>query len=242
MQHRSTFFSVAAVLICCFFLIIPASASVMGSLAIGSGVNTVSVGLTSITWNGQFQVSATTDLTYDNPSQTLPVGSSGNLVDLTTASTFPVDGFMTFTAAADLALNLLGIGPGSANTTCAGLAVGQSCSVFAGSPFVLTQESTGTEIDLAAFGTATDNTSDVSSWFGQFSTTITAMHGVSGVITPADIQNFFATNPTGEITSPYSGTFIATFTPIPEPSSLLMSVIGGSLILFAMSRRQSKNR
>jgi hypothetical protein len=214
----------------------------MGTLAIGSGPNTVSVGVTSITWNGQFQVSGTTDLTYDSPTQTLPIGSDGNLVDLTTATPLPVADFMTFTAAPDLAFDLMGIGPGSSNTTCAGLALFASCSVFAGSPFVLTQESTGTEIDLAAFGTATDNTSDVSAWFGQFSTTITSLKGFTGVITPADIQSFFQSNPTGLITSPYSGTFIATFTAIPEPSSLLMSLIGGSLILFAMSRRQSKNR
>jgi len=241
-QNKSTFFSVAAVLICCSFLIMPASASVMGTLAIGSGPNTVSVGVTSITWNGQFQVSGTTDLTYDDPSQSLPIGSDGNLVNLTTSTPLPVNDFMTFTAAPDLAFDLMGIGPGSSNTTCTGLALFASCSVFAGSPFVLTQESTGTEIDLAAFGTATDNTSDVSAWFGQFSTTITSLKGFNGVITPADIQSFFQSNPTGLITSPYSGTFIATFTAIPEPSSLLMSLIGGSLILFAMSRRQSKNR
>jgi hypothetical protein len=241
-QPRSTFFSLAAVLICCFFLIIPASASVTGSLALGSGLNTVSVGLTSITWNGQFQVSGTTDLTYDNPSQSLPIGSNGNLVDLTIATVLPLNDFMTFTAAPDLAFDLISIGPGSSNTTCAGLALFASCSVYAGSPFVLTQESTGTEIDLAAHGTATDNTSDVSDWMGQFSTTITALPGFTGVITPFDIQSFFSTDPTGKITSPYSGTFVATFTAIPEPSSLLMSVIGGSLILFAVSRRRQSNR
>jgi hypothetical protein len=236
-------FTVTASLSCAFLLTAStAGATVLGQLDIGVNTSTVSVGTSTIDWNGPFTVTNGTTLTYDTGTA-LPVGTTGDLTNLNAMTTvFPLDDFMTFNGIAGLAFNLSSIGPGSADTDCAAAtAVGDSCSAFTGSPFVLTATSTGTEVGLSATGTAVDGSGKVSTWFGAFDETITALAGYSGVITPADIQSYFGANPTGAITSPYSGTFIVSFTSTPEPSTMVMMLLGGGLIALTARRNRRSN-
>ena len=120
---------------------------------------------------------------------------------------------MTFTTVPGLAFDLGFVGPGSANTNCAGLAIGGSCSVFVGSPFILTLTPTGTAVVLAVGGIARDGTTP-SIWSGNFTTSISNQ-------TPLQIQQAFGcaagqgpaacTHPTATIGSTFAGEFTATF-------------------------------
>ena len=144
--------------------------------------------------------------------------------------------FMSFTLAPTLFFDLSSIGPGSSNTNCAA----PPCSVFAGSPIILTQGSGGTVVDLGLSGTTDDGTGSHSQWVGEFSTTITSLVGIAmgDIITPLEIQDYFLNNANASITSTYSGTFVATITP--EPSSAALLLCGAGLIGLALVRRSNR--
>lgn len=214
---------------CIFTFASTASASVMGTLDLSSGANTVTVTGTTITWNGDFTVSNSTTLNYDG-GMTVPGGTQGVIKNL---GPLPTSNFMTFPTIPALIFDLTGLGPGSSNTTCAGLTVGESCSVFSGSPFVLTATSTGTSVFLSATGTVTDGTVPISTWVGTYSEPITGL-------TPAQIQTMILA-PNGSVTEPYAGNFILTLgTLTPEPSTAPLLAMAGCLV-FALFRRK-RNR
>lgn len=199
------------------------SAAPIGNINLANtGGGGVRVTATTIDWTplgpgGDMVTGFGTNLTYD--FGVLGAGVSGTILDLPPV---PVNNFMTFAGHPSLAFNLAGIGPGSANLNCATVtAAGQSCSVFAGSPFVLTYLSpVSTTVSLAAFGLATDATG-ASNWTGSFSTQVN--------MSAEQIQNFFLSNPNAFIDSTYSGSFIADFTPVPEPMSLgLLGLVLGA--------------
>jgi hypothetical protein len=233
-KSLSQFLALAAVSTLCFLASTQtASATVVGNLALDSGVNTATVSASSVVWNGPFEVSGGSTGTFAPL-----IGTQGDLVNLGFP---PIPDFITFLAAPSVFINLTGVGPGSSNTNCATVtAVGESCSVFAGSPIVLTLTAQGTGVDLGITGTAHDSSGNVSAFMGDFSTTITTLSTVPAgqQVTPAEIQAFFVGNPTASITSPYSGTFVATFTAVPEPSAVFMVFSGIGLIAIAMIRRR----
>ena len=156
-------------------------------------------------------------------------GVTGNIKNLTSGGG-AVPEFMVFPALGpiDLDFTLLGFGNGSSNTNCASVTtVGASCSVVAGSPFVLTYLGVvaglpTTTVSLAAFGTVADSAGS-SNWSGGFSTQINQ--------TPGSIQTSFLTN--GFIESTHSAQFA--ITAIPEPMTVFL--IGAGLILVALLRR-----
>lgn len=207
-----------------------ASASVTGTLDLSAGANTVTVTGTTITWNGDFTVSNTTTLTYDG-GLTLPGGTQGVLKNLPPNP--PVLGFITFPTVPTLVFNLGTLGPGDSNTVCTGLAVGDSCSTFAGSPFVLTRSPTGTDVSLSADGTVIDGTLPISTWMGQFTEPITGL-------SPAAIQAIILSG--NSITKPYSGEFVATIEqsgpPTPEPGTMSLLTLAGGCLLFALFGRK----
>src|ERR1044072_6806210 len=171
-----------------FLFSVEASATPTGTLRMDSGVQFVTVGLTFIDWaptgppSGAFVVGGLTNLT--SALGPVTVGSAGPILDFNALTPLPLVNFMTFAAVPGLGFDLTGIGPGTANTNCAALLNGQSCSIFIGSPIILTLNGSSTSVSLNAFGTAHDGTLPNSTWTGNFTTQIAGR-------TPAQIQADF---------------------------------------------------
>jgi len=265
---RLTVAVLATTVALCFMTV--ANASVIGDLQTSSGSGTVTVTLSSITfnpdgsakppgppWNGE--VTNATDLMFSGcPSGVL--GTAGcldsgglNAEGVEFADNNPIvlgaglaanNPFIQFagngTAHATILYTIAGAGPGSSNTNCAGLTPGESCSIFAGSPVILTDTATGTSISFSTFGTVTDG-AGVSNWAGGFSTPISGM-------SPEQIQQFFCPETaTGgvcsaadfasgkQITKPTGGDFIANS--VPEPATTAMMLVGIGLIGLGRIRR-----
>jgi len=210
-----------------------AAATPVGILNIDSGAGTITETLQAIIWAthpNAFVVAGGTTLTSaaGNPA----IGSTGDLKDLTFAAGLPVFNFLTFNTVPGLGFDLLSVGPGSANTNCAGLAIGQSCSIFLGSPFILTLTSTGTSESLSVGGLAHDGTVPNSNYNGIFTTQLVN-------VTPAQVQALFGchtgdtspaqcTNQAASITSSDSATLALTpSNAVPEPNTLSLVLILG---------------
>lgn len=217
MKMLKWFAVVAGAVAICLASGAPVFADAVGSLNVancsGGGV---SLGATSITWlpsgtvagTGCIATGAGTNLTYSGGL--LGPGVTGNIQNVTVGLS-PINQFMTFQGTTlDFVLTFLG--PGSANTNCATLTVGQSCSISAGSPFVLTDLGSSTLVGFSAGGTVSDG--GISDWSGAFSTQVNA--------TALQIQNTILAG--GSVTSTQSGQF--SVQSVPEPSSLLLLAFG----------------
>jgi len=162
-----------------------------------------------------------TNVTFTGGGPLLPGDTTGLIHDLPGSLT----DFMLFTDQPNLHFDLVSIGPGVANTVCAATLNQNlaSCSVAAGSAFILTPTSTGTAVALAANGIARDTTGS-SAWLGNYTTQFPG-------ITPAQIQDAILHGTTipgfcsaGACTDTYSGSFSVTMTP--EPASISMVLFG----------------
>ena len=254
-----------AVLVACASI---ASATIIGDLKTGSG-GTVTVSLTNHIfkpdtsssppgppWNAE--VATGTDLTFSTcPSGVL--GTAGCLDSgagfspneaiqvfspLTPTTPLPVANFLTFAGNgithATLIYSLTSLGPGSANTNCQTLSIGDSCSVFAGAPLILTRTASGTEANLSVMGFATDG-AGTSAYVGEFQSPISGM-------TPGQIQLFFCPSGTctpsdfasgKTISRSQSGDFVAATIPEPQTTAL---VLGGLLVLLGRVGMRRFNR
>ena len=212
-----------------------AMATAIGSLNVancaGGGVT---VSATTITWSPVGTVAGTgcidtglgTNVTYSGG--TLGAGVAGNIKNLPAGGP-PVDQFMTFTGST-LDFVLTSLGPGSANTNCSGLAVGASCSVFAGSPFLLTNLGGGnTAVGLSANGTVTDG-GVLSFWKGAFTTQLN--------LDASTIQSDILAGQS--ITSTHSGQFVVSS--VPEPTTLSMLLFGGLALMGTKLRGRKTKR
>lgn len=221
MVRRLLFLTVLAVVVGSL-----ASAAPLGYIDVANCASGgVTVSATTIDWtlpagptNGCIQTGGATNVSYTGGGP-LIAGVSGTILDLAIAIPPPITDFLAFAGNANLHFNLTGLGPGVANTTCSTGNVGDpACSVFAGSPFVLTPTPGGTAVSLAASGIATDGSAETSPWFGGFTTQITGQ-------TPAAIQaNILAGF---SVSSTYSASFVVG---VPEPGTIGMVLLGGLLI------------
>lgn len=211
-----------------------ASASVIGHLDVANCTGEgVIVTATTIDWlpggggSGCIQTGTSTNITYSGGS--LGAGTTGTILDLNAANPLPVTDFMTFASAPGLSFDLMSLGPGPNNTTCASVLDPNAapCAVFAGSPFILQSTSTGTSVTLSAMGVARDGTVPSSNWVGAYTTQI------SGV-TPAAIQSVILAG--GSETSTYSGDF--SISTVPEPATISTMLLGGLLIAGGLFRRR----
>jgi len=264
-------FAPVAVLAGGLLLVSTASASIMGTLNTGSA-GTVTVSLTSVIFNNDpsatppgppwnAEVANSTNLSFIGCSGVL--GSPGCLsategIDVNspvTAASVGETNFLTFAAHPNLTFSLLAVGPGSANTNCATAnANGLSCSVFAGSPIILTFENGGTSVTFPVSGKASDvgvgGLAGGSNYSGSFTDplngTITGSTGAMFNATPQNIQLFFCPSGTctptdlasgRSITGSQSGNFFAST--VPEPSSVFLGSLGIVMLLVGARFRKS---
>ena len=178
---------------------------------------------------------------------------NNNDLTLTPPSAADANSFLTFASHPNLVFSMsYPPGPGSANTNCATAnANGLSCSVFAGSPGVLTFLNGHTVVSLGVVGKASDTgvagLAGGSNYTGGFSQTFTDLLPNGTTPTPLNIQLYFCPSGTctaadfasgKSITSSQSGSFTASSSTVPEPGTILMSLLGGLLVAVGMLRRK----
>ena len=255
-----------------------ASASIMGTLFTGSS-GTITVSLSNAVFNpdpaavggGNSSVGSGTGLTFAGCASGV-LGSPGclsvqegitinnNDFTLVAPSGANANSFVTFAAHPNLVFSInWPPGPGSVNADCSTAnSNGQSCSVFPGSPLVLTYDIGNTFVGLAVSGNASDTgvggLATGSTYTGGFSEFFTAMLPNGAAPTPLNIQNYLCTGapsvPGGgntctpadfasgrSITSSQSGTFTAT--PVPEPSTEILSSLGILMLLAGRRLRRA---
>jgi hypothetical protein len=182
-----------------------ASAAVVGDVKTGSA-GTMTITLVSIAFSsdpsavpsGSSEVANGTSLTFAGCASGV-LGSPGCLSAREGVTVFsplllgttplPVTSYLTFAAHPNVVYSLVSVGPGSSSTSCvSATSVGQSCSLFAGSPLLLTKSVNGTTITLSVSGKASDTGTGGlaagSGWVGQFI-------GVVADQTPGQILSFF---------------------------------------------------
>jgi len=251
-------------------LVSNASASLMGTVLTGSTGN-VTVSLSSVIFNpdpaavggGNSDVANGTGVTFAGCASGV-LGSPGclsagegvtvnnNDLTLTAPSAANANTFLTFAAHPNLVFSMVWPpGPGSANTNCATAnSNGLSCSVFAGSPIILTYANGNTFVGLGVHGNASDagvgGLATASTYTGGFSEFFTQTLPNGNAPTPQNIQLYFCPSGTcvaadftsgKNITSSQSGTFTATN--VPEPSPVVLSSIGILLLLAGARIRKS---
>lgn len=228
-----TFFAVGAALL--LSLAPTASADVNGSFTIANcGGGGVAVSALSITWlplgsvagTGCMETGLGTNVTYSGG--TLGGAVMGDIKNLTPSGI--VNNFMTFQGTTlDFVLDGFTPPVPSNGTACASITAGQTCIVAPGTPFLLSDTTTGlTAVTLDAFGTITDG-GHTGTWSGSFTTQLS--------LTPGQIQHTILTG--GTVVSTYSASFTA-ITAVPEPASL--GLIGAGLIAFAFAGKKRRVR
>jgi len=252
-----------------------ASATVINTLLTGS-TGTVTASLTSLIFNNDpaaqplgtctttlgrgcnSDVASGTSLSFIGGPLATGEGIYVNNNDLISSPPSAADAntFLTFALHPNLVFSVVfPPGPGSANTNCATAnSNGLSCSVFAGSPVILTYANGNTFIAFSVHGQVSDTgvagLATGSSYTGGFSQFFTALLPNGTALTPQNIQLYFCPSGTctaadfasgRSITSSQSGTFTAASVPEPQTTAL---VLGGLLVLLGRvgMRRYSRGR
>jgi hypothetical protein len=217
----------------------PSFATVVGTLNTG-GNGTVTVTPMNITFTendtsgGSTEVASGTTLTYaGSPALTI-----GNPIDINGgAAITPAELAMgvpiTFPDQPDLSMTLYSFGPGSSNTNCSGLAIGQSCSPLLGggliSPIVLTDEAFGTTAQLSVDGIATDDGGKV----------VSDLNGLfSANIDGKDPEMLAAL---GTFTTTYSGQLTLSMSTVPEPRTIILILCACILMGIVFMKRRKRN-
>ena len=248
-----------------------ASATVINTLLTGS-TGTVTASLNSLIFNNDpaalplgtctttlgrgcnSDVSTNTSLIFTGGPLTTGEGIYVNNNDLTLSAPSVTDAnnFLTFASHPNLVFSIAWPpGPGSPNTNCATAnSNGLSCSVFAGSPILLTYINGHTSASIGVNGKASDTgvagLAGGSNYVGGFSQTFTDLLPNGTAPTPLNIQLYFCPSGTcvaadfqsgKSITSSQSGSFTAA-TVVPEPTTISLTLLGGLLGALGSLRRK----
>jgi hypothetical protein len=266
-------FALAVAVVPGFLLASDASASVTNTLLTGS-TGTLTISLVSQIFNFDpaalpnatctttlgrgcnSDVATNTSLSFTGGPLFTGEGIYVNNNDLTLIppSAADANSFLTFASHPNLVFSINSLGPGSPNTNCATAnSNGLSCSIFAGSPIVLTYLNLDTQMSFGVTGKASDTgvggLAGGSNYSGGFSDFISALPN-GQLPTPLNIQRYFC--PSGvcqladftsgrSITTSQSGSFTAapTTSPVPEPSSMLLGSLGTILMLLGTALLKS---
>jgi hypothetical protein len=251
-------------------LVSNASASVINTLLTGS-TGTVTVSLQSIIFNNDPEPGAgctttlgkgcnsdvTTGTSLNFAGGPLATGEgiyvNNNDLTLTAPSATDANQFLTFASHPNLVFSMSWPpGPGSSNTNCALTNSNASapCSVFAGSPIILSFVNGHTNASIGVMGSASDagvgGLAGGSTYQGGFSQTFTQLLPNGATPTPQNIQLYFCPSGTcmaadfasgRSVTTSQSGSFTATS--IPEPSSVFLGSLGVVMLLVGARFRKS---
>jgi hypothetical protein len=276
MAHRNSplAWALAAVLAGGLLLASNASASVINTLLTGS-TGTETISLNSAIFNNDpaalpsgvctttlgrgcnSDVSTSTSLSFTGGPLATGEGVyvNNNDLTLTAPSASDANQFLTFASHPNLVFSINSLGPGSANTNCATTNSNASapCSIFAGSPLILSYVNGHTAESLGVSGRASDlgvaGLAGGSTYSGGFSQSFTDLLPNGTAPTPQNIQLYFCPSGTcvaadftsgKSITSSQSGTFTATapMNTVPEPGTLLLTLLSGSFVAGSVVRRK----
>jgi hypothetical protein len=175
-----------------------------------------------------------------------PAGAAGTILDLQSPP-LPVSGaanlasWITFTGGAGVVFNLTFLVPGSA-VDCATLTPAQlaapntTCSAYFGgiaSPFTLTNDATGTQtaVRMATF---------VDAYIGSAATGTTPYRGIFTTQVQGNLGQVLAAAATPAGFAPDGVSYSANFTPIPEPGTVALALVGFAMIGAGLYRRRSQ--
>jgi len=178
---------------------------------------------------------------------------NNNDLTLSAPSAADANSFLTFASHPNLVFSIVWPpGPGSSNTNCAttNSNAAAPCSVFAGSPIILSYVNGHANASVGVFGKASDTgvagLAGGSSYNGGFSQTFTDLLPNGTLPTPQNIQLYFCPSGTctaadfasgRSVTTSQSGSFTASA--IPEPSSVFLGSLGIVMLLVGAKFRKS---
>jgi len=251
-------------------LVSNASASVINTLLTGS-TGTVTVSLPSLIFNNDPEPGAactttlgrgcnsdvTTGTSLSFTGGPLATGEgiyvNNNDLTLTAPSAADANQFLTFAAHPNLVFSMVWPpGPGSSNIDCSTTNSNASspCSVFAGSPIILSYVNGHTNASVGIVGKASDTgvagLAGGSNYMGGFSQTFTDLLPNGAAPTPNNIQLYFCPSRTctpadfasgRNVTTSQSGSFTASA--VPEPSAVFLGSLGIVMLLVGARFRKS---
>ena len=179
-----------------------------------------------------------------NPAVVPPY--TGNEIDLGPGTVFPLANFLNDfnTPVArynDLSFTLTSFAATAAPVCTGAEALDQSCILFAGSPFVLTQRTTGVDVALGVFGFFVDPTEGPGSntASGIYTTQLTGNLSTIAAVRNVILLGGNAGWGPGAVQSSYSATYTATAATVPEPFTMSLLGIGLLGAAFRSRRRAS---